>query len=96
MTKQFCTEGKEAVFDSSSVEIVGIEQYHGSLEVARYMCNVCRRAGLVQLETVLGADNPIDLAHELRRANFCDTAISVAPVNISPRAVLSGADSVVQ
>ena len=96
MSKQVCKEAVEEVFAESSVEVVGIQRYHGTLEVAKYMCHLCKRPGLVQMQTATDPDSEIDLGHELRRAGFCDKAISVAPANISALAVLSGADSVVQ
>ncbi len=96
MTKQVCREALDEVFDETTVEVVGTQRYHGSLEVAKYICHLCKRPGLVQMQTAIDSSNEIDLAHELRRAGFCDKAISVAPLNISASAVLSGTNSVVQ
>ena len=96
MSKEVCQVAVDAIFDSSSVEISSTEPYHCSIEVGTYLCKLCKRTGLVQMQTVTGVDNQFDKVVELRKSGFCDRAIEVAPENISANAVSSGTNSVLQ
>jgi hypothetical protein len=96
MRKEVCQVAVDAIFDSTSVEISRTEQYRCSIVVGTYLCNLCNRTGLVQMQTVTGIDNQFDNVVELRKSGFCERAIDVAPDNISANAVSSGTNSVLQ